>query len=151
MKGKRFISWCALVAVALIWPRAGLGQTGAGKQGVVLLWPEGAPGAVGNEDADRPSLTLYVLPPVQTARSAVVVCPGGGYVALAMDHEGYQVAGWLNSLGIDAFVLKYRLAPRYHHPAMMEDARLQRPRCFAGRSCANIGGARLPHRRRVKD
>jgi acetyl esterase/lipase len=41
---------------------------------------------------------------------------------LAMDHEGRQVAEWLNSLGIDAFILKYRLAPRYHHPAMMEDA-----------------------------
>jgi acetyl esterase/lipase len=41
---------------------------------------------------------------------------------LAMDHEGRQVAEWLNSLGIDAFILKYRLAPRYHHPATMEDA-----------------------------
>lgn len=41
---------------------------------------------------------------------------------LAMDHEGRQVAEWLNSLGVAAFILKYRLAPRYHHPAMMEDA-----------------------------
>jgi acetyl esterase/lipase len=77
---------------------------------------------VGDEDADRPSLTLYVLPAGQSSRSAVVVCPGGGYAGLAMDYEGSQVAEWLNSLGIDAFVLKYRLAPCYHHPAMMEDA-----------------------------
>ena len=52
----------------------------------------------------------------------MVVCPGGGYGALAMDHEGYQIAGFLNSLGIAAFVLKYRLGPRYHHPAPLNDA-----------------------------
>lgn len=41
---------------------------------------------------------------------------------LAMDHEGVQIARWLNSLGISAFVLQYRLGPKYHHPAMMNDA-----------------------------
>ena len=41
---------------------------------------------------------------------------------LADDHEGRQVAEWLNSLGVAAFVLKYRLGPRYHHPAMLDDA-----------------------------
>jgi acetyl esterase/lipase len=41
---------------------------------------------------------------------------------LAVDHEGKQVAEWLNQLGIAAFVLKYRLGPRYHHPAMLQDA-----------------------------
>jgi acetyl esterase/lipase len=50
------------------------------------------------------------------------VCPGGGYGALAMDHEGAQIAKWLNSLGISAFILKYRLGPKYHHPAMIDDA-----------------------------
>ena len=53
---------------------------------------------------------------------AVVVCPGGGYRGLAMDHEGRQIALWLNSQGIAAFVLKYRLGPRYRHPAMLQDA-----------------------------
>jgi acetyl esterase/lipase len=76
---------------------------------------------VGAEDADRPSLTLYSLPVGAAPHSAVVVCPGGGYQALAMDHEGRQIAEWLNSLGIAAYILKYRLAPRYHHPVMMED------------------------------
>jgi acetyl esterase/lipase len=52
----------------------------------------------------------------------VVVCPGGGYGGLAMDHEGKQIADWLNSLGVAAFVLKYRLGPRYHHPAPLQDA-----------------------------
>ena len=53
---------------------------------------------------------------------AVVVCPGGGYVQLAMNHEGRQVASYLNSLGIAAFVLRYRLGPRYRHPIELGDA-----------------------------
>ncbi len=88
----------------------------------VLLWPEGAPGAVGNEDADKPSLLLYVLPTSSAPRSAVVVCPGGGYVGLAMSYEGRDIAAWLNARGMDGFVLKYRLGPRYHYPAMLLDA-----------------------------
>jgi acetyl esterase/lipase len=52
----------------------------------------------------------------------VIVCPGGGYGALAKDHEGDQIARWLNSLGIQAFVLQYRIAPRYHYPAPLLDA-----------------------------
>jgi len=112
----------ALISVALFLTRAGLGQTQATEHKTVLLWPAGAPGAVGAEDVDRPSLMLYSLPAGRVARSAVVVCPGGGYGVLAMDHEGRQVAEWLNSLGVAAYILKYRLAPRYHHPAMMEDA-----------------------------
>jgi acetyl esterase/lipase len=89
----------------------------------IVLWPEGAPGAVGNEDADRPTLTVYLPPADRAVPTGVVVCPGGGYAKLAMDHEGRQVAEWLNSLGVAAFVLKYRLGPRYRHPAPLEDAK----------------------------
>jgi acetyl esterase/lipase len=85
------------------------------------LWPEGVPGAVGTEDADKPSLTHYI--PANPNGAAVLVCPGGGYGALAMDHEGKQVAEWFNSFGVSAFILKYRLGPRYHNPAMLDDAR----------------------------
>ena len=53
---------------------------------------------------------------------AIIVCPGGGYVNLAMNHEGRQVASYLNSLGIAAFVLRSRLGPRYHHPIELGDA-----------------------------
>src|SRR5262249_392084 len=53
--------------------------------------------------------------------AAIIVCPGGGYQHLA-DHEGAPVAEWLSSIGVTAFVLKYRIAPRYHHPAPMLDA-----------------------------
>jgi acetyl esterase/lipase len=85
-----------------------------------LLWPNGAPGALGTEDVDKPSLTPYLAK--SPNGTAVIVCPGGGYQNLAMDHEGVQIAKWLNSLGISAFVLKYRLGPKYHHPAMINDA-----------------------------
>src|SRR6266545_651368 len=88
----------------------------------VLLWPDGAPGAVGTEDRDQPSITPYLVPAGQGTGTSVVVCPGGGYGGLAMDHEGDQIARWLNSIGVAAFVLKYRLGPRYHHPAMIHDA-----------------------------
>jgi acetyl esterase/lipase len=87
-----------------------------------LLWPSGAPGAQGNEDIDQPSLAPYIVPAGRGTGTAVVVCPGGGYRGLAMDHEGDQVAKWLNSLGVSAFVLKYRLGPKYHHPVELGDA-----------------------------
>ncbi len=88
----------------------------------VELWPGGAPGAVGTEPADRPSLTLFLPPGQPEKRAAVVVCPGGGYSHLAIGHEGRDIGEWFNSLGIAALVLKYRIAPRYGHPAPLDDA-----------------------------
>jgi acetyl esterase/lipase len=79
-----------------------------------------APAAVGQEDEDNPTLTYYA--PSNATGAAIVVCPGGGYRNLALDHEGRQIADWLNGRGIAAFVLKYRLGPRYRHPAMLDDA-----------------------------
>ena len=87
----------------------------------IVLWPDGAPGALGKEDADIPTLTIYLPAPPQATGAAIVVCPGGGYGALAMDHEGHQVARLLTSRGVAALILKYRLGPRYHHPAMQQD------------------------------
>ena len=85
------------------------------------LYKDGAPDAVGDEELDKPTLTIY-LPKSNAVPTGVIVCPGGGYMRLAMDHEGDQIAKWLNSMGVAAFVLKYRLGPRYHHPAMLHDA-----------------------------
>jgi len=87
-----------------------------------LLWPGGAPGALGTEDIDKPSLAPYLVPAGRGTGTAVVVCPGGGYSGLSMDKEGDQIARWLNSLGVTAFVLKYRLGPKYHHPVELGDA-----------------------------
>lgn len=84
------------------------------------LWLGGAPGALGSEEKDIPTLTPWLAK--NPNGKAIVVCPGGGYGALAADHEGKQIAQWLNSQGISAFVLRYRLGPKYRHPAMINDA-----------------------------
>ena len=97
-------------------------DTAHGDREFVYLWPKGAPGAVGDELLDKPKLTLYRAPRDKANGAAVVICPGGGYSVVASDHEGKQVAEWLNGLGVSAFVLQYRLAPRYHHPAPLQDA-----------------------------
>ncbi len=90
---------------------------------VIPLWPHGAPGAKGTDaDKDVPTITIWLPPAAKATGASIVVCPGGGYGMLAADHEGKQVAEWLNQLGVAAFVLKYRLGPRYQHPAMLEDA-----------------------------
>ncbi len=86
------------------------------------LWPGGAPGALGTADSDIPAITVYLPRTVNANTPAMIVCPGGGYVNLAMNHEGRQVANYLNSLGMAAFVLRSRLGPRYHHPIELGDA-----------------------------
>jgi acetyl esterase/lipase len=87
-----------------------------------LLWPAGAPGALGQDDADKPALTIY-MPAVTTGpMTAVIIAPGGSYARLSMNKEGRLPANYLNSLGIAAFVLRYRLGPRYHHPIELGDA-----------------------------
>lgn len=57
----------------------------------------------------EPTLDVYPAPPEKATGTAVIICPGGSYWGLAIAHEGKQVAQWLNSLGVTAFVLKYRL------------------------------------------
>ena len=110
-------------ALVLILPlAAALAQPPPAPRKVELLWPGGAPGAVGTDDADKPNLTIYPAPEAAATKTGVIVCPGGGYGALAKDHEGDQIARWLNSLGVSAFVLQYRIAPRYRHPAPLQDA-----------------------------
>jgi acetyl esterase/lipase len=97
----------------------------------IKLWPNGAPGSEGitSSEVSKPSVapqygklpgnftvthypSIYVfLPPKEKATgAAMVVAPGGGHTQLVMEKEGWEVADWLNSHGIAAFVLKYRLA-----------------------------------------
>jgi acetyl esterase/lipase len=98
---------------------------------VVPLWSEGVPGLLPNAgpevEADArvsnvhtPTLTAYLASETKRNGTAVIVCPGGAYERLAIDKEGTTVAAWLNSLGISAFVLKYRLK-EYGHPAPLRD------------------------------
>jgi acetyl esterase/lipase len=88
----------------------------------IPLWSGPAPGALGSEESDIPALTVYLPRTMAAATPAMIVCPGGGYARLASNHEGRQVASYLNSLGMAAFVLRYRLGPRYHHPIELGDA-----------------------------
>ena len=95
------------------------------------LWPNGAPntnGIVEQESETRanrptnitsPTLTVYIAK--NSNGKAIVACPGGGYVHLAMDHEGHDMAAWFNAQGITYAVLKYRM-PNEHHEVPLSDA-----------------------------
>ena len=85
------------------------------------LWPKEAPGALGSKPTDQPSLTVYLPPADKATGTAVVICPGGGYGGLAVNHEGKDIAEWFNQHGVTAFVLRYRVAP-YKHPVPLLDA-----------------------------
>ncbi len=86
------------------------------------LWEGAAPGAQGDAEEDRPTLTIYPTFGPKGPTGAVIVLPGGGYTWLATNHEGREIANWLNAMGITAFVLRYRLGPKYHHPVELGDA-----------------------------
>ena len=75
---------------------------------------------MGAEEQDKPHLEIFGAPG-SGQHTAVIVCPGGGYTHLAYDKEGTRIAEWLNLRGITAFVLTYRLAPRYRYPAPILD------------------------------
>lgn len=100
----------------------------------VALWPEDPPESNGLEGKEiinekgevanscRAELTVYRPEPDKNKGMAVVICPGGGYFHLAMNHEGEMFARWLNERGITALVLKYRM-PNGHHRVPIADAR----------------------------
>jgi acetyl esterase/lipase len=87
----------------------------------IPLWETGAPGALGTDAADRPTLTIYRAAGRQLSGTSIIVAPGGGYVGLSMNHEGRNVATLFNAMGVTAFVLKYRLGPKYRHPIELGD------------------------------
>lgn len=90
--------------------------------GRLPLWPEGAPGAVGGEPQDIPTIEVFLPEGADAATPAIVVCPGGGYMMLADDHEGVAIARRVNEMGVAAFVLRYRISPRYREPMPLLDA-----------------------------
>jgi acetyl esterase/lipase len=98
---------------------------------VIPLWQEGVPRAKGNPGAERvengvisnvqvPTLSYFPAPQSIAAGTAIIICPGGAYAQLSFDKEGIDVAKRLNTFGVSAFVLKYRLV-EYRHPAPIED------------------------------
>lgn len=107
-------------AISLTPPSLLSAQSGLPKR--ELLWPSGAPDAVGTVTLDQPSVMAFPAPRASANGTAVVIFPGGGYTHLATEKEGTKIAVWLNTLGVSAFVVTYRLGPRYHHPTMLYDA-----------------------------
>jgi acetyl esterase/lipase len=97
----------------------------------IPLWPEGAPAARPDApperteggrvyNVSRPTITVFAPPAGNANGTAVIVCPGGGYVRLAVDKEGSEVTRWLTTTGVTVFLLKYRVAP-HGHPAPLLD------------------------------
>ncbi|WP_338407113.1 alpha/beta hydrolase [uncultured Flavobacterium sp.] len=93
---------------------------------IISVWPDTIPNVLANKDYQEialykegnvyniskvttPTLSVFLPENDKFNNTSVIICPGGGYSHLAMDKEGTKVAQWLNSLGIAAFVLKYRL------------------------------------------
>ena len=134
MAGLQKIVWprCGLVVVAalLMCSRASVAEMSAQQLPpmpiqdgqVIPLWSGAAPGAQGTAEADVPAIAVFLPRTMAAGTPAMIVCPGGGYSGLAANHEGRQVANFLNSLGMAAFVLRYRLGPKYHHPVQLGDA-----------------------------
>lgn len=89
---------------------------------VEKLWTGFVPDSLGQTDADTPTLTVFLPPRWRRSGAGMVICPGGAYKLLMSSYEGDDIARWLNSFGVAGFVLKYRIAPRYHYPAPVLDA-----------------------------
>lgn len=118
-----FIVGCGLAAFVV--------RAAATEPKVVELWPEGVPGLradAGPEivkddrvyNVHTPTLTVFPAPAEIANGAAVIMCPGGGYVRLAVSTEGMGAVKWLNSLGVHVFILKYRMK-EYGHPAPLRD------------------------------
>jgi len=121
LKAKIKISFFLFV-ITLI-PLTSASDTQSAQDNAFPLWNCKPPCALGDKPEDSPTLTPY-LPEIKKAKNpAVIICPGGGYSEVMVDHEGKQIAQRLNEIGITAFVLKYRLpANGYRHPVPLMDA-----------------------------
>jgi acetyl esterase/lipase len=121
-RGEFFLAWVITISMSVATAQTPAAPAPAANgPAPMLLWAGGAPGAVGDADDDKPTLTAYI-PASNPTKTAVVSAPGGGYQHLSMVKEGSDVAAWLNARGVAAFVLKYRLGPKYHNPIELGDA-----------------------------
>jgi acetyl esterase/lipase len=119
------IAGTTVIAFCLVSAAIALGQVRQDPPSApqtILLWENGAPGVLGQGEDDKPTITVYRPWGPNLSGTSVIVAPGGGYGFLADNHEGRQVANWFNAMGVTAFVLKYRLGPRYRHPIELGDA-----------------------------
>jgi acetyl esterase/lipase len=123
LRTTRSVTW-KIGSGAILWAFSACIVASAPQE--ILLWPNGAPGSEGKNAAEtvrvnengehvvssvhRPSITPYLAAKEKSTGAAVIIIPGGGHRELWMDHEGYNVAKFLSEHGVNAFVLKYRLA-----------------------------------------
>ena len=124
---------CSIFALALVALVVGQTAIGQEQHPELPIWPKGLPKGAVVVDADKakelieatkvhpkghilfvdtPTLTVHLAPEESANGSAVVICPGGGYNVLAWQHEGVELAEWFNSIGVSAFILKYRVPRR---------------------------------------
>lgn len=96
-----FFSMLVVAASAIAQPNPLPIQDGQ----IIPLWSGPAPGAQGTEDKDIPTITAYFPRSMPQGMTAMIVCPGGGYGRLSINSEGRQIANYLNSMGMMAFVL----------------------------------------------
>lgn len=122
-----------LLCAVIVWLCGFNNAANAQQHPEIKIWPNGLPSGAAEFDAekakeliaetkvhprghilfvDTPTLTVYRAPEESANGTAVVVCPGGGYNVLAWQHEGVALAEWFNSIGVSAFVLKYRVPRR---------------------------------------
>lgn len=124
-------TFIAIIGLALLTAAAGAQITPQ----VIHLWPNGAPGFESRKDipeqaqdywvrnVNNPSITVYLPPKEKANGAAVVIAPGGGFRELVFDAEGRQAAEFLNSIGVAAFALKYRLPGEPNSPYTKENVR----------------------------
>lgn len=117
------IQFILLITMLLLLCVPGYGVETSSADNVLRLWSQDIPGVLGAGEKDIPTLTLYLPKPDVATDAAIIICPGGGYGGLASDHEGKQIAEYFNSIGVSAFILKYRLpSDGYRHPVPLMDA-----------------------------
>jgi hypothetical protein len=102
--------------VAVVFAAAAPGETGnVGPEKATPVKPGSA--AIGQiTNVSQPTITVFCPDKDKNTGVAILVAPGGGYNMLAWDHEGEQVADWLNSIGVTAAVLKDRVPRRPDQP-----------------------------------
>jgi acetyl esterase/lipase len=101
-----------------VWPGKPPGEVGTvgEEQAKTVTQPDGTTVITSLTNVSKPTLTISRPEAAKNTGAAVLVFPGGGYNVLAWDHEGEQVARWLNSIGVTAAVLKYRVPRREGTP-----------------------------------
>jgi acetyl esterase/lipase len=116
------LSFFAFLLAAVAAPARGADPSSQSAPRPVELWPDGAPGATGDSDEDKPAVYAYLPSPEQNTGAAVLVCPGGGFTTRCIDFEGVLVAEWLRSHGVAGVILRYRIRPLYQMKDSLLDA-----------------------------